>query len=278
MIAIQEIESQLVALRQVVAASGSAQDLAYFDLHSPRFARAAASISEIAAAPARILDVGSHYLHQATLLRRMGYDVVGMDVAAFATLPFVELRARNLGMVNEILDFQRIADGDFMPGEEDRFDAILLCETMEHITFNPIRFWRRIYELLRVGGSVYVTTPNSLRLLSFLGALWRMASFSGTGLPVGQIMHHVTYGHHWKEYSPREIRQYFARLSDDFEVEVTRLSYADPATKPRSERLDPVRETIRRIGNASHFFAEHLEAVVILRGRSSWKLSPPEFG
>jgi 2-polyprenyl-6-hydroxyphenyl methylase/3-demethylubiquinone-9 3-methyltransferase len=149
---------------------------------------------------------------------------------------------------------------------------------MEHITFNPIRFWRRIYELMQVDGIIYITTPNSLRLLAFLGALWRVLSFKGVGLNVREIFRHVTFGHHWKEYSAGELRRYFRALSPDFAVTISRMTYTAAENSPGVARLDPARRAIQFIGNHTGFFADQLEAIVRLKARTAWLLVPPEVG
>lgn len=263
-------------MRSEVESSGNAKDLSYYSQHEPRFLRITERLLSLAPPPRRLLDIGSHYLHQAGLLKLAGYDVVPMDLPAFSTLPFVAQRAKRFGLEQSSVDFDKIADGSFFAGVESAFDIVLLCETMEHITFNPIRFWRRVYDLMLVDGIIYITTPNSLRLLAFLGALWRVLSFRGVGLNVREIFRHVTFGHHWKEYSASELRRYFAALSPDFVVTVSRMTYPACQNATGVARLDPTRHAIQALGNASGLFADQLEAIVRLKSRTTWSLIPPE--
>jgi len=63
--------------------------------------------------------------------------------------------------------FEKVEVGDFLPNENASFDVVVFTEILEYITFNPVAFWRRLYELLRIGGMVYITTPNALTLGRF---------------------------------------------------------------------------------------------------------------
>lgn len=263
-------------MRLEVDSSGNAKDVSYYRLHEPRFLRTTERLLDLAPPPRRVLEIGSHYLHQAGLLKLAGYDVLPLDLSVFSTLPFVVERAKRFGLEQSSVEFDQIADGSFLARTESDFGIVLLCETMEHITFNPIRFWRRVYDLMRVDGIIYITTPNSLRLLSFVGALWRVLSFRGVGLNIRQIFTHVTFGHHWKEYSASELRRYFAALSPDFAVTVSRMTYALDQDATGVAGLDPARRLIQAMGNATGLFADQLEAVVRLEGRTVWSLTPPE--
>jgi 2-polyprenyl-3-methyl-5-hydroxy-6-metoxy-1,4-benzoquinol methylase len=135
-------------------------DRAYFDAHVARFRRAAQRVTEIAPRDSLVLDLGSHYLHLAAILRLLGYDVVALDVPVFQNLQFVRARAETLRI--RTVTTESAADGDFLLDCDDRFELVLFCEMLEHITFNPCDFWRCIHRLLRTGGKVYLSTPNSL--------------------------------------------------------------------------------------------------------------------
>ena len=88
--------------------------------------------------------------------------------------------------------------------------------------------WRQLYRVLAPGGRIVVTTPN---YYSAKGRAWRplrlMAGMGG-GISVYEVLEVPTYGHHWREYSRREVLRYFKLLSPDFVVVKARFmpSYA----------------------------------------------------
>lgn len=250
-------DAESAALGELVR-SQRAGDETYFGHQLPRYLQSVSRIQALRPAPARVLDIGSHYLHQAALLSRLGYEVSGIDIPLFAGAEFVRERAARFGVRNHAVD--AIELGEFLPGQEGRFDLIVFTEILEHITFNPVRFWRRVYELMSPGGMVYLSTPNALRPAAWLRTLTRLLARRGIGLSPEEILASVSYGHHWKEYSAWEIRRYFALLSPDFAV--TCRTYSSDLTLPGPKTqvkralalLPPCRSDIeavvRRTGNA----------------------------
>lgn len=263
------------ALAEARAMTRSEHDAAYWATHEFRFRRTVQRVTEIAPLGIRILDVGSHYLHLSTILRLLGYEVWALDVPAFQELQFVRERANSLGI--HTISSDAIHAGRFMPDDDGQFGFVLFCEILEHITFNPCEFWRSIYRLLRIGGQLYITTPNSLATMSIVSALKRIVLLEGIGLDIDSIFGTVTYGHHWKEYSRREVMKYFQRLSPDFSVEVSTYCWRPYSYSPRS-LTDWGRRLVRWVGNSSTAFADELEVIVTLTGRTSFTAATPIFG
>ena len=101
---------------------------------------------------------------------------------------------------------------------DDSIDVVLFTEIIEHITFNPVALWRAVHRVLRPGGTIVVTTPNYYALRGRAWAPMRFLSGSGGGLTVAALLSKPTLGHHWKEYSRKELKDYFTRLSADFRI------------------------------------------------------------
>ena len=76
--------------------------------------------------------------------------------------------------------------------------------------------WREIYRVMKPGARIVVTTPNYYALRTRLRQWTRAMRLLGGGVSVEQILSLHTYGHHWKEYSRRELMRYFKMLSPDF--------------------------------------------------------------
>ena len=191
-----EIETALNTASRAVDSIARALDVEYFS-HLPRYRRNLSRIADLSSRGSRILDIGSHYLHQSVAMKLLGYNVVGMDVDVFASNPTIVERARRFSIDNR--SENNPASGVFLQGEENSFDLILFSEIMEHITFNPILFWKRCYALLKPGGIIYVTTPNSTTLWKMSSVIKNAIFLRGWGTDVTAILSTVTYGHHWKE-------------------------------------------------------------------------------
>lgn len=263
----------LATVAEDVQAISNEHDVAYFQ-HRPRYQRNLERIDELCPANGRVLDIGSHYLHTAAALKVMGFQVVGMDVSAFASAQVVRDRAARFQLQNVPVD--DFAAGEFLPGHDDSFDVVVFSEILEHITFNPLRFWKRVYEVLRPGGTIYVTTPNSMTPWKIMSTIKRAILLDGIGITIPMIFRTVTYGHHWKEYSASEVRRYFQMLSPDFEVSIRTYSYRPLPPVDLSIKA-AVRSLCVRLSQAIPAFRDELDVVVRLRERTRWSLESPPF-
>lgn len=165
----------------------------------------------------RILDIGSHWLHQAVMWSQSGYAVTAVEIPEMFLNDMVPRVADATNIrLHGCADLGRASDLDSLP--ENSADVVLFSEILEHITFNPIPLWKQVHRILAPGGRILVTTPN---YYSWKGRAWQPLRFlrgQGGGISIDEIIGIGTYGHHWHEYSLREVKRYFAMLSPDFIV------------------------------------------------------------
>ena len=189
----------------------------YLRRHFPRFAATKQRLLSHRNRPAgdQVLDVGAHWLHQAVLYAIDGFAVTALDLPATLDLDSVRTlaQAHSIRLLpNANLEYpaalKDIAD--------DTFDIVLFTEVIEHLAFNPVAMWREIYRVMKPGARVVVTTPNYYALRTRLRQSARTLRLLGGSVPVEQVLFLHTLGHHWKEYSRRELIRYFALLSPDF--------------------------------------------------------------
>lgn len=107
----------------------------------------------------RVLDLPSGSGELTQILRDRGLDVVAADLfpEAFVAAGGSCLRADLNGR---------------LPFEDDQFDAVACIEGIEHIE-NPHLLAREANRILRMGGRLYLTTPNVLSIRSRLSYLLR---------------------------------------------------------------------------------------------------------
>lgn len=203
-------------LADILAAHGGT-DRDYLKHHFPRFKH---TLDEFLrgwppSRGARVLDVGAHWLHQSLLWRRAGFSLTAVDLPVTLDMQSVQSLAAAEGI--QLIKESNLAEGAALATlPDDGFDVVLMAETIEHLTFNPVAMWRQVYRVLRPGGRIVVTTPNYYALR---GRAWNWPRFRqgfGGGIDVHEILHTMTYGHHWKEYALRELIYYFCVLSEDF--------------------------------------------------------------
>lgn len=189
----------------------------YLRDHYHRFIRTLEEFDATWEGGTRVLDVGAHCLHQAVLWSWRGYALTAVEFPAMFEDERVRLLARDCGIaLHGCSNLASAVELRAIPANS--VDVVIFTEILEHITFNPIPFWREIHRVLSPGGRVLVTTPN---YYSWKGRAWQWVRFltgHGGGLPIDDVVGLHTYAHHWKEYSLGEVRRYFSRLSPDFVV------------------------------------------------------------
>lgn len=160
-----------------------------------------------------VLDIGAHWLHQALLYATDGDEVTAAELPEPLERSSIRALAEAHGIHRHL--YTDLASEDaFAALPSDTFDLVLFTEILEHITFNPVAMWRALYRVMKPGARLVVTTPNVY--WRYREQMRRFVRGEGMGIAVADILGTPTYGHHWKEYSAAELREYFHRLSPDF--------------------------------------------------------------
>jgi len=112
--------------------------------------------------PGRVLDYGCGAGHFLDAMRLLGWETWGVEPARDAA----QLAARS----HEVLCGTAADSWQQLPGE---YDLITMFQVLEHIT-DPVDVLRILLKLLRPGGRLVLSTPNSASWLAHAaGSLWR---------------------------------------------------------------------------------------------------------
>lgn len=181
----------------------------------------------------RVLDIGAHWLHQSVLWRKEGFEVTALDLPVTFDMDSVQSIAREMDI--DLIPCTDLAAADaFDVLEDSSVNVIVFAEIIEHLTFNPVRFWKQIHRILAPGGRIVITTPN---YYAWNGRAWNSGRFLkgfGGGISVDEILNTHTYGHHWREFARHELIRYFCLLSPDFnttKAKTVRNYYPAPAER-----------------------------------------------
>jgi SAM-dependent methyltransferase len=110
----------------------------------------------------RVLDVGCGYGRNAFLVQSLGAEWIGLDVDSKVVNNLLE---QGLTAVCGTLE-------EYARTSPECFDTILLSQILEHVP-EPIPFLRAAFDILKPGGRLYVSCPNSAsRYRQKLGARW----------------------------------------------------------------------------------------------------------
>ncbi|MGD0485449.1 MAG: class I SAM-dependent methyltransferase [Gemmatimonadales bacterium] len=133
----------------------------------------------------RVLEMGcGRGGFAAALAREHGARVVGADFSRTAiALAAAHRRAARI----ERLDLL-VADIGAIPHPDGVFDAVISCETVEHVP-DPRLAVRECARVLRPGGRLYLTTSNYLGIMGLYRAYRRLAGhpYTEVGQPINRL-------------------------------------------------------------------------------------------
>lgn len=204
---------------QVSAQAGVLDGLhGYFKLHAARLHRAC-ELFQLFDKLGDVLEIGPFYGYMPFILREnsKSYSVFEGDDPAVRPL---EKLYRENSVALSYVDFFEIFGPTHtathkLPLPDASFDTLLCWETMEHFNFNPVKFVRELYRVLRPGGRVCITVPNKAsfqcQVSLVTGRLekkkiedyYKFEDYESNGKK-------AFFGFHWREYTPPELRLLFA--------------------------------------------------------------------
>lgn len=218
----------------------------------------------------RILDVGAHWLHNAFFYANRGHKLIVMDSPQTLEISRVKDAADRMGA--EVRPNNRMEKADGFAGmTSDSIDIVLFCEVIEHLAFNPIPFWKQVYRVLKPGGHIIVTTPNAFYYRSLRQHIEGIEKGECIGLSSSKLFSVGTHGHHWKEFTLGELRNYFAYLSTDFDTSRYEMVY-----RPGEKEMSIVGKLEDAVSQKVDIRAYSIYLDVVLQTKSAGiKIKPP---
>lgn len=158
----------------------------------------------------RILEIGSYFGAVSLALAGMGAHVTAFDLPRYLLNERLQGRFAAAGIAS--------LPGDLRDGSlglaDGSFDAVIMCETLEHLNFNPIPCLREVHRILRDAGLLYLSLPN----VASLSNRKRMVLGRSYHNPIADFFHQLdptkdfSVGLHWREYTMGEIHELLERL------------------------------------------------------------------
>ena len=198
----------------------------YFQASLPRLFRCCQLFGLFGRPLGDVLEVGPFYGYIPFFLRPKAASYLVLEGDDPAVYPLEDLYRRH-DIEMRYIDFFDLfgpvqGATHTLPLPDNQYDTILCWETMEHFNFNPVKFVREAYRVLKPGGKIYITVPNR----ASLAELARVILGRGEENLIDSYYtfeDHVSngkkcfYGFHWREYSSPEMNRLFT--SAGFAVE-----------------------------------------------------------
>lgn len=149
-----------------------------------------------------ILEIGSYLGPVSISLKKIGYSVYAMDIPEF----YQSSSLRSLYAQHDIpftgLNLKKYQ----LPYESNFFDAVIICEVLEHLNFNPLPVLKEINRVLKKDGYIYIGMPNQARIINRI----RLLQGKSIHNPIDDFFrqldknHNMIIGLHWREYTLNE--------------------------------------------------------------------------
>lgn len=218
----------------------------YLVNHRSQYARAVQDLLEYAAAgersSIRILEIGPFLGLVSVLLAKLGFQVAVFDIEEYLKCPRLreKLKQANVEWASGNLRDYALP---FCNGE---FDVVLMCETLEHLNFNPLPVIDEMKRVLKPGGYLYLTVPNLARCGNRINLLRGQSIHNPIRDFFAQLdaKANMMVGLHWREYTGAEVREMLERMG--FAIQAQKFDL--PAhSSARLKRL--VKKTVHRFIN-----------------------------
>ena len=121
---------------------------------------------------------------------------------------------------------------DHYPYEDAAFDCVIFCEILEHLLLNPDFAMTEQRRILRPGGYLILTTPNSARLANLVRLI------RGKNVADGYSPHGI-YGRHNREFTFPEVIDLLKRHSFEIVESHVRNIYPHPLKSRLIQSLRP---------------------------------------
>jgi SAM-dependent methyltransferase len=158
--------------------------------------------------PPRILEIGAYLGVVSLCLARLGMQVTALDIPEFVVNKRLQKRYHEAGVELAAANLRDYV----LPFTEERFDLVIMCETLEHLNFNPLPVMAEINRVLRADGQLYLALPNLASLPLRFNLLCGRSIHNPISDFAAQLSDkaNMIVGLHWREYTRGELLEMLA--------------------------------------------------------------------
>lgn len=188
----------------------------------------------------QILEIGSFLGAVSIALKQLGYTVHASDIPEFQRSASLQALYAKHGIPFAGVNLRKYQ----LPYESRSLDAVILCEVMEHLNFNPLPMLKEINRVLKKDGYAYIAMPNQACYVNRVRLL------------LGKSIHHpvqyffnqldrrdnMVVGLHWREYTLAETVTLVSKMG----FEITRADYF---WEPGEHKIRSLRALLERVAH-----------------------------
>jgi SAM-dependent methyltransferase len=177
----------------------------YLNYHKDSYIRTVRDIDNLwgnSASNRNILEIGSFLGPVSISLKEIGYSVYALDIPEFYQSSSLRSLYEKHGIQFAGLNLREYQ----LPYESNFFDAIIICEVIEHLNFNPLPVLKEINRVLKKDGYVYIGMPNQSHIINRIKLVLGKSIHNSVEDFFKQLdrNNNMIVGLHWREYTLSE--------------------------------------------------------------------------
>jgi 2-polyprenyl-3-methyl-5-hydroxy-6-metoxy-1,4-benzoquinol methylase len=196
-----------------------------------------------------ILEIGPFLGVVSIVLSRLGFRVVAADIKEFISCKNLQRKFDENGVAYRECNLKTYS----LPFSDEEFDVVIMCETLEHLNFNPLPVIKEINRVLKQNGILYLSLPNLACLNN------RLYLLEGKSIhnPIQDFFSqldanaNMIVGLHWREYTAPEVSEMLERMG--FNILYHKYDSRKTAKRPGRTAKRIIRKVLHRIINIPFF-------------------------
>lgn len=150
----------------------------------------------------RVIEFGAYLGVVSIALSKLGYEMTAADLDHYMQNKNLQLRYEMNNIKYKSIDLKYP-----LPLDDESYDCIIMCETLEHLNFNPIPVLNEMQRILSPGGYFYIALPNLATLGNRMKLLTGRSIHNSIDDYFTQMDPNSNFsvGLHWREYTKNEL-------------------------------------------------------------------------
>jgi 2-polyprenyl-3-methyl-5-hydroxy-6-metoxy-1,4-benzoquinol methylase len=156
----------------------------------------------------RVLEIGAFFGVVCVSLAKLGFNVTAADIPEYIDLSEQQRRFKSFNVSTVGLRLENFK----LPFDDESFDAVIMCEVLEHLNFNPLPLIKEINRVCKTSGLFYLSLPNQASIYNRISLLRGRAIQVSVDSFFEQLTSHVIVNGHWREYTLEDVNLMLTRL------------------------------------------------------------------